>query len=676
MTISQQTSEQGKASHQAAKAESHSAYETSQDKDHRALSGNASSQAKGPSFGAKIPDASASYENHSASDEEAESRSAHGSHKAHKAGSGDCSETEPGSEIGAKAGTGGRAKAETDSSLDGWDISAFDTSKTAHAEERKSRKHISIIWVIPLLALLLTATLIWKNNFDHGPVITLNIVAADGIEAGKTLVKFRSVKVGMVKKVELSPDYSSSILTIQMEKNTEKMLHKDSKFWIVKPRIEHTGISGLDTLLSGSYIQMSLGESNVYTDSFTALDKPPVHLSQEKGITFQLLSSSTKRLSVGEAVTFRGFDVGAITDAYFDMDQKKIRYKVFVREPYCELVNNNTKFWVSSGVDVSISTSGLNLNTDSLDSIVSGGVSFEQFMPNEKEIQPAQEGDEFELYTKRDEARIAALSEGLLYVIMLDQSLGQLSPGSMVSFNGVKVGEVIKAPWFDDFTAVFESRTLPVLFAINTYDFDRHEAQRLIDSYLESNRLCGQIESSNLLLGQNKLDLRIDLEAKCKIKPEFAKLTSAKQEGNVLTYRGKKVVPLIKGSSLNEQIDAFMQQLNSLDVAGLSAELQNSLKAFQNAMNAFTSSNAALEQTQALKKMADAFENFNRVVKSYGNDTELYKSLNQSMQTIERLLKDISPAIKELGQNPSAILFGGADDPLPRSQNPNKKSSK
>lgn len=654
MTNSQQTSEQSKSLHQAAKAASHSTYETSQDR-------KDSSHSKGPSFGAKTPAATSS--------------NAPGGHS--HDGSSTLSHDQVANKADYDASNAASAAPSDESSSNAVtdDAYLYDENKSVQAIERKSRKHISIIWVIPLLALLLTATLIWKNTFDHGPVITLNIVAADGIEAGKTLIKFRSVKVGMVKKVELSPDYKTTILTIQMEKNTEKMLRSDTKFWIVKPRIEHTGISGLDTLLSGSYIQMSLGESNVYTDKFTALDKPPVYQPQEKGMNFQLLSSSSKRLSVGEAVTFRGFDVGAITDAYFDMDQKKIRYKIFVREPYCELINNSTKFWVSSGVDVSISTSGLNVTTESLDSIVSGGVSFDQFMPNEKDLHVAQDEQEFELYTKRDEARIAALSEGLLYVIMIDQSLGQLSPGSMVSFNGVKVGEVVKAPWFDDFTSVFGSQTLPVLFAIHTYDFDRHEAQRLIDSYLDSNRLCAQIESSNILLGQNKIDLRIDMDAKCKIKPEFAKLHSTKQEGNVLTYRGKKVVPLMKGSSLNEQLDTFMQQLNSFDVAGLSTELQNSLKAFQNAMNAFTSSNAALEQTQALKKMADAFENFNRVVKAYGNDTELYKSLNQSMQTIERLLKDISPAIKELGQNPSVILFGGADDPLPRSQNPNKKST-
>lgn len=543
---------------------------------------------------------------------------------------------------------------------------------TAKAVERKSKKRLSIVWVIPLIALLLTITLVWKNTFDHGPVITLNIVAADGIEAGKTLVKFRSVKVGMVKKVELAPDFTKTILTIQMEKNTENMLREDSTFWIVKPRIEHTGISGLDTLLSGAYIQMSIGSSAQSANSFTALDKPPVHMQDEKGMNFKLYSSSSKRLSVGEAVTFRGFDVGAITDASFDMDKKQILYKIFVREPYAHLINNSTKFWISSGVDVSISTSGLSVNTESLDSIISGGLSFDQFMPDVDDVVPAKENDVFELYTKRDEARIAALSEGLQYVIMIDQSLGQLAPGAEVSFNGVKVGEVVKAPWLDDFTSVFATRTLPVLFAINTYDLDRHEAEHLIDSYLDSNRLCAQIESSNLLLGQNKIDLKIDPTGTCQIKPEFAQMHSTKYEGTVLTYRGQKVVPLMTGKSLNDQLAAFMDKLNSFDVAGFSDELQNSLRSFTEAMNAFTNSNATLDQTQALKKMADAFENFNKMVKSYGSDTELYKSLNQSLQTIERMLKELSPAVKEMGQNPSSILFGGADDPLPRTQKSRK----
>lgn len=543
------------------------------------------------------------------------------------------------------------------------------SKSSAAAIERRPKKRPSIIWVIPIIALILTSLLVWKNTFDQGPAITLNVGSADGIEAGKTLVKFRSVKIGVVQEVKLSPDYNSTILTIQMDKGTDNMLKQDTKFWIVKPRIEHTGISGLDTLLSGPYIELSIGESEYTSSSFTAIDKPPVNPFSEKGVTYQLYSAGSKRLSVGEAVTFRGFDVGAITDATFDMEKKKILYKIFIRDPYTQLVNRSTKFWVSSGIDLSISANGLSVNTDSLDNLVSGGVSFEQFMPQEKDMETAPEDSVFELYLKHEDARIAALSEGLLYVIMLDKSLGQLSPGALVTFNGVKVGEVVKAPWFDDFSSVFESKTLPVLFAISTYDFDRHDVQSLIDSYLQSNRLCAQIASSNLLLGQNKIDLTIDADSKCKLKPEFSQLHSTAMEEGVLTYRGKKVVPLMVGNSINDQIDSFMQQLNSMDFAGISDEMKNSMQAFTAAMEAFTTSNAALEQTKAVQKMATAFENFNKVVSAYGSDTPMYKSLNQSLSTMERLLKDISPAVKEMGQNPSAILFGGADDPLPRTQN-------
>lgn len=549
---------------------------------------------------------------------------------------------------------------------------AENSTNSANAIERKASKRLSIIWVIPILALILTGMLVWKNTFDQGPIITLNIMSADGIEAGKTLVKFRSVKVGMVQDVRLSPDYSRTILTIQMDKDTDEMLSEDTKFWIVKPRIEHTGISGLDTLLSGSYIEMALGDSSNFSSEFTALDKPPVNQFSEDGINIKLYSAGSKRLSVGETVTFRGFDVGMIADASFDMGKKKILYKVFIREPYSQLINESTKFWVSSGIDVSFNASGLSLNTDSLDNMISGGVSFDQFMPLEKELTPAKEGDVYELYLKHEEARIAALSEGLLYVIMLDKSLGQLSPGAGVSFNGIKVGEVVKAPWFDDYSSVFASQTLPVLFAISTYDFDLHEVKGLIDSYIDSHRLCAKIDSSNILLGQNKIDLQIDADGKCKIKPEFEKLQSAEMHNGVLTYRGKKVVPIMAGKSITDQLSAFAQQLNSIDLPGISADLRSSMQAFTVAMEAFTTSNNALEQTQAVEKMAAAFENFDRMVRSYGETSQIYKSLNQSLSTVERLLKDIAPAVKEMGQNPSSLLFGGADDPLPRTQTSKK----
>ena len=180
------------------------------------------------------------------------------------------------------------------------------------AVERKAGR-FSLIWVVPLLALLLTGILIWNNTLNNGPEIKITTVSADGIEEGKTLVKTRSVTVGVVTDVVLAPDYRNTILTVQMDKNTEDFLRKDTKFWVVKPRIENAGISGLDTLLSGSYIQLSIGSSDEFATEFTALNEPPVRLNDEEVVIISLYTDESRKRGTGDIVSFRGFAVRAST---------------------------------------------------------------------------------------------------------------------------------------------------------------------------------------------------------------------------------------------------------------------------------------------------------------------------------------------------------------------------
>lgn len=533
------------------------------------------------------------------------------------------------------------------------------------AQERKPNK-FSLIWVVPLIALLLTGLLIWNSTFNNGPVIYITLPSAEGIEEGKTLIKTRSVTVGVVNDVVISPDYRNIVLTVQMDKNTDDLLRADTRFWVVKPRIESAGISGLDTLLSGSYIQLSMGSSDAYATDFVALDAPPVRQENEEGLMISLYANDSRKLNNGDIVSFRGFNVGAITDTRLDIENQQIHYRAFIREPYDKLVNLNTKFWISSGFEFDVTTSGASLRTESLDNLVVGGITFDNFIDNSEIKGTVPDNTTFRLFTRRDDARLSALEGSLLYVVMLEDSIHNIRPGSIVVYRGVKVGEVVKAPWFDDGSDVFASKALPVLIAIDSNKVNKDEISEILDSYLKSSSLCARVGSANMILNNNQIDLTVDPKIKCTASRDIFRIKGTKTVNGLLTYHSYNVIPLIPMQSLSAQFDAFMAKMNEFDIAGLSSELQNSLRAFSSAMNSFTSSNDSVQRTQVISKLAAAFDNFNKSVQGYGPDTALYKSLHQNLKNIEQILQDLAPTISEVGQSPKALIFGSQEDPIPR----------
>lgn len=557
-----------------------------------------------------------------------------------------------------------------------------------NATERKAG-FFSLVWVVPLLALALTGWLIWNNTLNNGPIIHITTNSAAGIEEGKTLIKTNSVTVGVVTDVVLDPDYRNAVLTVQMDTNTENLLREDTNFWIVKPRIGSAGISGLDTLLSGSYIELSRGTSDEFATEFKALDEPPVRLNGEDGVMVSLTSKDSRKLDIGDEVSFRGFVVGAITDVSLNLETQGVEYKVFVRKPYSDLVKPNTKFWISSGVDMSLNSSGVSLRTESFNNVVMGGLSFDNFLPKEAELQaqPVADNTVFELYDRREDARLASLEGAPLYVVLLEDSVYNIAPGSSVIYRGVQVGEVVKVPWFGPEHNVFTAKGLPVMIAMTRDLLNKAEIAEVIDGFLREGTLCAQVGSANVVMSNNQIDLVHDPEQKCSLVSRldyFADfdlaLADEPEHENVVNYRGYHVIPLIPAQSLSNQVDeimaeakAVLENFNGLDMEGISDDLRGSLQAFTGAMNAFTQSNASLQNSKLIKKLSDAFDNLNKTVKSYGPGTKLYDSIGRSLKQLEQILKDLGPVMNEMGQNPRSLIFGGQNDPVPMSPHSDRR---
>lgn len=521
------------------------------------------------------------------------------------------------------------------------------------AHEKKAGR-LSLVWLIPFLALLVTALLLWQNSLDKGPEIELQISSADGIEPGRTLVKVRSVTVGRVTAVKLSPDYSSAQVTIQMEADTEDLLRRDTKFWLVKPRVESAGISGLNTLISGSYFAMIVGTAAEHATSFTALDEPPPLLPQSHGVVVKLLSQAQKRLNNGDPVNYRGFTVGRVVSDRLIAKTDSVEYELFIFDAYKELLNGSSKFWITSGFDLSLGTEGVTFSSPSVESILRGGCEFASFSPagSKEHAAPFDTGITHLLFNNRQEAELEAAREHpLTYVSLLPDSVSSIAPGSGVYYKNVRIGEVLAAPWYLNDRELFQSEFVPVLLSFNFKAADEAFINSLFEQKLKQGTLCAQAGAGNIISGDNRILL--SLEHKCK--SEFS------------TYRGIKVIPGFKGQSLQDKLNAAADKLNELDVAGISTELKAALSSTAEAMRGFAQSNERVRQTELLEKMVLSFESFTRATRSYAQGSEIHQQLQETLQTLQQIMRDLNPAISELGQAPSSILFGSStEDPQPK----------
>ena len=514
----------------------------------------------------------------------------------------------------------------------------------------KKARRLNLVWLVPLLALIITAILLWHNTLDKGPRVELTLTSAEGVEQGKTLVKVRSVTVGRVIEVKLSDDYQTALATIQMDANTEDLLRSDTKFWLVKPRVENTGVSGLNTLLSGSYFEMQIGSAEDKSHQFTVLDEPPTLTTNQQGLIIKLSSTARKRLNNGDYVTFRGFNAGRVISTKLNYAQDRVDYEIFIADPYTKLLSRGTKFWIASGLEMSLTTEGIKISTDSIDTILRGGVEFATINANEADL-PFQEHSEHQLFDNYDAARLDALKSGLLYVVMLKGSLKNIAVGSSVFYQSVKIGEVIAAPWYEDLKSLFNGNEyIPVLIALNFKRQDKSFVADLLAQKLQQHELCAMPAATNIITGENRLNLI------------FTKCTS-----NLISYRDLPVIPSMEQSSLQDKVEAVLANLQQLDTKGISDEIKRALESTATAMDAFARSNDRMEQNKLINKMTVAFENFTKATQAYAQGSPINQALLDTLAQVQALLTEIKPLTENLGQAPNAAVFGTkSHDPLPK----------
>ncbi len=301
----------------------------------------------------------------------------------------------------------------------------------------RNRKGISPIWILPIVALLIAGWLVYKSVVDAGIKVVMTFTTAQGIEKGKTRVMFRGMPIGLVQDLTINKDFKGVDVQVEFIQSARILLSKDSKFWMVEPRISAQGITGLETILRGNYIAMQPGKGEV-AHQFTALSEPPPMTSTEPGLQVQLTASNQGSLTTGSMVYFKGIEVGKIERCALGKDNNVI-IDVFIQKEYAHLLKKSSRFYSVSGITLEGGLSGFKIHTEALSALVKGGIAF--FTPGEgKGLQNAKNGDVFQLFENKD----AALQEGSWITLTCEDGMG-VSNQTLIKYRGLEIGKVFEA---------------------------------------------------------------------------------------------------------------------------------------------------------------------------------------------------------------------------------------
>ena len=543
------------------------------------------------------------------------------------------------------------------------------TSNSTQTEANINKQNsISAIWIVPIVALVIALWMLFQFINNKGPEITIIMPTAEGINIGKTEIKSLNVKVGMVTDITLSENYDHIKIKAQMNKDTERMLNDKTQFWVVKPRVGSAGISGLETILSGAYIQIQPGESTTKKLDFTALELPPITPLSSKGVRVLLSHDKAGKLNIGDPVSYQGFTVGRVEKTSFDLAEKKALYQLFIFEPYDGLLLSGSQFWLTSGIDVKLNADGFNVQVDSLQSLLSGGVTFG--IPAGEDVgQPFDdELVKLPLFDNYEQVKEGLYKQYVKFIMEFDESIRGLTAGAPVEYRGIRIGTVLEAPYdvaFSENNASSNKIQILVKLELGRL-FDKgsnislNTFQQAFEQHFK-NGLKGKLETGNLLTGALFVDTEFDAP-----EPNF-KMTEVGKYNVFPTKKGEFAMVQQQLSSLfnkvndlplNDAVESMARSMNSLDKALVSAN--TTIKNLNGLVSEEATQNLPADIQTSLKQLQKTLDGFSP-------NSVMYNDLEKTMKKFEQVMSELQPVLKQINDKPNSLIFGTdtVQDPIP-----------
>ncbi|WP_148282976.1 intermembrane transport protein PqiB [Pseudogulbenkiania sp. NH8B] len=545
------------------------------------------------------------------------------------------------------------------------------TDENQHPARTRPLRRLSMVWIVPIIAMLAGLWMIYDTWSKLGPEITLNMASAEGITPEKTTIRVLDVNIGKVTAVRLSPDNKSVRVTARLDADTDSLLSVDSRFWVVKPRIDKTGVSGLGTLLSGAYIQLQPGKSPERKTEFQALASAPVTGPDVPGLRIRLNGQNVRVLSVADPVLYQGFQVGRVETAHFDPATRQMNYQLFIEQPYDRLVTDTSRFWVASGLQISATAEGLKIRTGSLETLVSGGVAFD--VPRGRPLGGRVANmTPFNLYPDQDSINEQYSGRHIDYLAFFDESVRGLTVGAPVEYRGLRIGTVQALPYplKSQKRWVLGERRIPVLLRIEPDRIESFTQSRPNDWQQEIERAIGEglnarLKTGSLLTGAVFVDLDFD-----------GKL----RERHTASVDGLPVLPTTSGglAQIETKVIALLNKLNSLKLDTTLntadqtlAEGQRTLSEVRRLTQRLDGLLAQPDTQQLPQDLRGTLQELQQTLNGVSPQSPAYQQLQQSLSTLNQLLREMRPVVRTLDEAPNALLFNrSARDPEPKGATP------
>jgi paraquat-inducible protein B len=533
---------------------------------------------------------------------------------------------------------------------------------------RTKRVRLSIVWIIPILAAVVALGIAIQRVRNEGPTITIVFKAAAGIEAGKTFIKYKDVTIGQVTAVELTQDYSRVRVTAKIANHAAGLMVLDAKFWVVQPSVSLSGVSGLSTLLSGQYIGFQAGTSLQKERHYTALDVPPL-ITDQPGRRFMLKAVSLGSVGIGAPIYYRSVSVGEVAAYALAADGKSIEVTVFINAPYDQYVTSETRFWNASGIEVSAGANGVDIRTESIVSVLVGGLAFDvpDFL---SPGQPAPADSEFKLFQSRSIAMTQPDPVERHFVLYFDESLRGLSVGAPVTLFGLTVGRVAEVGLtFDAAKLNIRPRVLITFFpekltehltgtergsnGADSVTMTPASRARLLHHLIEDRGLRAQLETGSLLTGELYVGFEYVPNApKPKIDWTMEPLELPVASGGLASIEAKL-------NSILTKVDNMPLAEIGVNVKNVLGTLNQTLKQADTLLSR-VDTELLPEGTKTIEAMHRAIVDADRAL--VGKDSPTVQDLHDMMAELTDAARSVRIFVSYLQQHPSMLIRGKKEE--------------
>jgi len=522
---------------------------------------------------------------------------------------------------------------------------------------------LPLIWILPAVVVLAGAFVVIHEQLAQGTSIEIRFRTAEDLEANKTKIRYKDVEIGEVRDIHVSKDRKEVIVSADIHRDASDYLVEDTHFWVVRPRVSAAGITGLGTLVSGAYISVDVGLSATSSKHFVGLEVPPIVTADLPGREFVLLTDDLGSLSIGSEVFYRHIVAGQVVGYALNPGGSGVTLKIFLNAPFDSYVAANTRFWQASGIDMSVSSDGVKLRTESLTSILQGGVAFQGLAGGAATAVPADTA--FTLYPDQDRAMRPADSEIRSIVMYFKGSLRGLSPGAPVELHGIEVGEVTSVDVeYDPEAGALRFPVAADLFPQRIRGSKAHQpakdsgthtaaaaSRALIDS-LVAHGLRAELKTGNLLTGQKYVELDMHADAP-KDKVWWNEQPAIfPTESNGLDEIQDSV------ASIARKLDKVPFDQISYRVLSVMTSLEQTLNSTDQLMRHVDGSlapqiEATLAEAQAAMKNAKDL---------LAQDAPLQSDLGATLVQLSRAAKAVTALVDYLERHPESLLHGKPGD--------------